>query len=124
MYKRQQYKGSLELEGVQNREAANYDVKVDLTDLMEVLQQSAGDFMTEEDAQILQMLRVMEFEIIYDQQNQQFYLKSPLFQDAMAYSGWVQVDLKALFGADLSLLLTGAQAVSYTHLPCAAPAAA
>ena len=104
-----QYKGSLELEGVQNREAANYDVKVDLTDLMEVLQQSAGDFMTEEDAQILQMLRVMEFEIIYDQQNQQFYLKSPLFQDAMAYSGWVQVDLKALFGADLSLLLTGAQ---------------
>lgn len=43
-----QYKGSLELEGVQNREAANYDVKVDLTDLMEVLQQSAAAYYAEQ----------------------------------------------------------------------------
>lgn len=104
-----QYQGSLELEGVQNREAANYDVKVDLTDLMEALEQAAGDTMTEEDAQILQMLRVMEFEMIYDQQNQQFYLKSPLLQQTAAYSGWVQVDLAALFGADLGALFTQVQ---------------
>lgn len=104
-----QYKGSLELEGVQNREAANYDVKIDLTDLMDVLQQAAEGTMTEEDAKVLQMLRVLQFEMIYDQQNQQFYLKSPLFQDAMAYSGWVQVDLEALFGADLGLLMTQTQ---------------
>ncbi|MBS6366350.1 MAG: copper amine oxidase N-terminal domain-containing protein [Clostridiales bacterium] len=97
-----QYGGSLELNGVANRQAANYDVKLDLTDLMEALQERTEP--SAEELKMLQLLKVMEFELIYDQENQILYASSPLLKEVFSYSGWVKMSLGDLLGVDMGLL--------------------
>jgi hypothetical protein len=102
------YGGSLTMNTVANDEAANYDIRVDLTDLVTVLEEMYGEPAIDAQGELLlKAMKELQFEVIYDQVNQRLYVSSPIISLMAGEEGWLDFGMEEIFGTEIPAMQDG-----------------